>query len=153
MKRNLLGLAALTLVTCAAAIPSLASGSANDGRTIDLTGVMTATKVVVDVKPAGYSAGDIGYVSGKLLELGKPVGRYHGVCFNISAGSSQCSFTAGLPGGQLLLEASYGPGFNTGKTALEPITGGTGVYTGARGVVRDTEVGNTGLRMHVELLP
>jgi hypothetical protein len=152
MNRNLLLLAAVA-IACAAAIPSLASGRISDGRTIDLTGVMTDSRVVVDVKPAGYSAGDIGYVSGKLFEKGKPVGRYHGVCFNISAGSSQCSFTAGLPGGQLLLAASYGPGFNTGKTALEPITGGTGAYTGARGVVRDTEVGNTGLRMHIELLP
>jgi hypothetical protein len=92
-------------------------------------------------------------VSGRLFEKGKPVGRYHGVCFSISANSSQCSFTAGLPGGQLLLAASYGPGFNTGKTALEPITGGTGAYTGARGGVRDTEVGSTGLRMHIDLLP
>jgi hypothetical protein len=153
MKRNLLGLAALALVACAVAIPSLASGSASDGRTIDVTGLVTGTKVAVDVKPAGDSPGDIGYESGKLFEKGKPVGRFHGVCFNISAGSSQCSFTAGLPGGQLMIAASYGAGYNTGSTALEPITGGSGAYAGARGVVRDTEVGNTGLRMHIELLP
>jgi hypothetical protein len=153
MKRNLLALAALALVVCAAVIPSLASGSANAGRTIDLTGVMTSNTVVVDVKPVGYSAGDIGYVSGRLSEKGKLVGRHQGVCFDISADSSQCSFTAGLPRGQLLLAASYGPGYNTGKTALESITGGTGAFTGARGVAQDTEVGKTGLRMHIELLP
>ena len=153
MKRNLLGLAAFALIACAVAIPSLASGSGSHGRTIDLTGVMTAARIAVDVKPAGDSVGDIGYVYGKLFEKGKPVGRYHGVCFNISAGSSQCSFTAGLPGGQLMLAGSYGPGYNTGNIALEPIIGGSGVYAGARGVARDTEVGNTGLRMHIELLP
>ncbi len=152
MKRIPIGLAALVVVCGAVALPSFA-GNRERGRTIDLTGVMTSDRVVVDVKPAGYSAGDIGYVVGKLSEKGKPTGRYHGVCFTIANNSSQCSFTVGLPDGQLVLQASYGPGFNTGSTALEPVVGGTGAYEGARGVVHDTEVDNTHLRIRVELLP
>jgi hypothetical protein len=153
MKRSLIGLALLALVSAVVAIPSIASGAGSSGRTMDLAGVMTSYGVAVDVKPAGESAGDIGYVIGKLSRNGQPFGRYHGVCFTLARGTSHCTFTAGLPDGQLLLEASYGPGFNEGSTALESIIGGTGAYKGARGQVRDTEVGNTGLRMHIELLP
>jgi len=153
MKRSLLGLAVLALVAAVVAFPSLASDNGNSGRTLDLSGVMTSYGVAVDAKPVGESAGDIGYVVGKLFQKGKPFGRYHGVCFTIARNTSHCTFTAGLPDGQLLLEASYGPGFNVGSSAIESITGGTGAYKGARGQVRDTEVGNTGLRMQIELLP
>jgi hypothetical protein len=153
MKRTLLGLIVPALVAAAVAIPSLASGSGNKGRVIDLTGVTTSMGVALDVKPKGDSPGDIGYVAGKLSKNGRPFGRYHGICFVIAKGTSHCTFTAGLPDGQLMLESSYGPGFNTGATVLESIVGGTGAYEGARGQGRDSEVGQNGLRFHLELLP
>jgi hypothetical protein len=153
MKRNLLGLIVLALVAAIAAIPSLASGGDSKGRVIDLSGVTTSMGVALDAKPAGDSSGDIGYVAGKLSKNGRPFGRFHGVCFVIAKGTSHCTFTAGLPDGQLMLESSYGPGFNTGATALEAVVGGTGAYAGARGEVHDSEVGKDGLRLHIELLP
>lgn len=153
MKRTLLGLILLALVAAVAAIPSLASGGDSKGRTIDLTGVTTSMGVALDAKPAGDSPGDIGYVAGKLSRNGRPFGRFHGICFVIAKGTSHCTFTAGLPDGQLMLEASYGPGFNTGATALESIVGGTGAYVGARGQGHDSEIGKNGLRLHLELLP
>jgi hypothetical protein len=109
--------------------------------------------VTLDVKPTGDSPGDIGYVAGKLSKDGRPFGRFHGVCFVFAKGTSHCSYTLGLPDGQLMLEASYGPGFNTSATVLESIVGGTSAYDGARGQGRDAEVGRNGLRFHLELLP
>jgi hypothetical protein len=50
--------------------------------------------------------------------------------------SSQCSFTLGLPDGQILIQAAYGPGFNTG----------------ARGQGRDRELSNSKLAFHLELI-
>jgi hypothetical protein len=66
--------------------------------------------------------------------------------------SSQCSFTLGLPDGQILIQAAYGPGFNTGAVAREAIVGGTGAYAGARGQGRDRELSNTNLAFHLELI-
>ena len=153
MNRSLLGLIVLALVVAIVAIPALASGSDGKGRVIELSGVTTSMGVALDAKPKGDSAGDIGYVVGKLTKNGKPFGRFHGTCFLFAKETSHCTFTAGLPDGQLILESSYGPGFNTGATALEAIVGGTGAYEGARGQGRDSEVGQNGLRLHLELLP
>ena len=80
MKRSLLGLIVLALVAAIAAIPSLASGKDSKGRVIDLSGVTTSIGVALDAKPKGDSAGDIGYVAGKLTKNGKPFGRFHGTC-------------------------------------------------------------------------
>jgi hypothetical protein len=66
--------------------------------------------------------------------------------------SSQCSFTLGLPDGQILIQAAYGPGFNTGAVAREAIVGGTGAYAGARGQGRDRELSNSKLAFHLELI-
>jgi hypothetical protein len=112
---------------------------------------VTGFHVALDAKPAGQSAGDIGYETGNLLAHDKPVGRFQGVCTQMPHASSQCSFTLGLSGGQILMQASYGPGFNTGNVAREAIIGGTGAYAGAHGEGRDRELGNTRLAFHLEL--
>jgi hypothetical protein len=80
------------------------------------------------------------------------VGRFQGVCTALPRSSQQCSFTVGLPGGQIVVEAGYGPGFNVGSTALEAVIGGTGRYVGARGQGRDRELGSSKLAFHLELL-
>jgi hypothetical protein len=149
MKRLLLALVSLALVASAVAVASTAAGA---GKTLDLTGTVTAFHVALDAKPTGRSAGDIGYETGTLLAHGKPIGRFQGVCTQLPHASSQCSFTLGLPDGQILIQAAYGPGFNTGAVAREAIVGGTGAYAGARGQGRDRELSNTNLAFHLELI-
>jgi hypothetical protein len=149
MNPRLIFLTALLAVASILAIAGRAAGSSST--TLDLTGVVTGFHVALDAKPAGPSPGDIGYTGGVIYEHGKRVGRFQGTCTTLPQSSQQCSFSLGLPGGQLIVESAYGPSFNTGPVALEAVTGGTGTYAGARGQGRDREVTNTKLAFHLEL--
>lgn len=149
MKHRLVLLA--VLVAAGAAVIA-ANASTNATKTLDLTGMVTGFHTALDAKPAGQSPGDIGYTTGIVFEHGKRVGRFQGVCMALTSSSQQCSFTLGLPGGQIILDAGYGPGFNTGSVALEAVVGGTGAYDGVRGQGRDREVTNTKLAFHLELV-
>lgn len=71
----------------------------------------------------------------------------------ITADCRARTFVLGLRDGQIILTSGYGPGLNTGAVAHEAITGGTGAYQNARGQGDDREVGNTGLKLHLLLLP
>jgi hypothetical protein len=150
MKHRLVLLAALVAAGAVAVIA--ANASTNATKTLDLTGTVTGFHTALDAKPAGQSPGDIGYTTGIVVEHGTRVGRFHGVCMALPSSSQQCSFTLGLPGGQIILDAGYGPGFNTGSVALEAVVGGTGAYDGARGQGRDREVTNTKLAFHLEFV-
>jgi hypothetical protein len=149
MKHFLVVIAALTLAGSIAAISSSASSSAP--RTLDLTGTVTGSRSTLDASPPGPSPGDMGYTTGVLFENGKQIGRFQGVCTMLPRSSQQCSFTLGLPRGQLIVESGYGPGFNTGSVALEAVVGGTGAYAGVHGQGRDREVTNTKLAFRLEL--
>jgi hypothetical protein len=149
MKYRLFIAIAATLGAATLAVTSAVAGGG--GRTLDFTGVVTGFHLALDAKPAGQSAGDIGYETGTLFAHGKRVGRFEGVCTQFPHASSLCSFTLGLPGGQILIQAGYGPGFNTGSVAREAIIGGTGAYAGSRGEGRDRELGNTKLAFHLAL--
>ena len=150
MKRSIILVA---LIAVAASIAAISGNASNGGgRTLDLTGVVTGSRVAYDAKPAGPSPGDTGYTTGLVFEHGKRVGRYQGVCTVLPHSSQQCSFTLGLPDGQLVVEAAYGPGFNTGSVALEAVVGGTGAYLGARGEGRDREIGNAKLAFQLHLV-
>jgi hypothetical protein len=148
----------ILIAILALAVPTLAYASTRSNhsprssQTLDLTGLVTGYHVALDASPKGPSAGDIGYGNGTILEHGKRVGRYQGICTSLPQNSQQCTFTLGLPGGQLIVESGYGPGFNTGSVALEAIVGGTGTYLGARGEGRDKELSNTKLAFHLQLL-
>ena len=151
MKR--LVLCASAVVACAAAAVVTVAGAAGQPQTtLDLTGVMTSFRIAVDAKPAGLSAGDLGYVSGKLLKGGKPNGRYTGVCAQLTGGNQQCTFVLGLPDGQIVSTAGYGPGMNVGSVAHEAIVGGTGAYEGVRGEADDRELGKTKTELQLHLL-
>ena len=125
--------------------------------TLDLTSSMTSFRLAVGPKPGGGkptthpSPGDLGYVTGKLFKAGKPFGRYTGVCAQLNGGNQQCTFVLGLPDGQIITTAGYGPGMNVGNTAHEAIVGGTGAYQGAHGQGDDRETGSTG-QLHLHLL-
>jgi hypothetical protein len=159
-------MATLLVVAAAAAAPSFrshdaavigdaalaASKPATPGSTtLDLTGTVLTSRVILDAKPAGPSAGDMGYVTGNVFEHGKRVGRYVGTCTQLPRANQQCSFTLGLPKGQIAIQAAYGPGFNTGSVALEAVVGGTGAYAGAGGQGRDRELSDTRLAFHLVL--
>jgi hypothetical protein len=150
MKHRLIAIAVIVAAAAVVAVASKASGGGS--QTVDLTGVLTGYHVALDAKPKGPSAGDIGYVNGLVFEHGKHVGRYQGVCTTLPQSSQQCSFTLGLPDGQILVQAGYGPGLNTGSVALEAVVGGTGAYAGVRGQGRDREVSDTKLAFHLELI-
>jgi hypothetical protein len=155
---NRLVLLVSILVACgAAAAATIAAAAAGQpASTLDLTSTMTSFRLAVGAKPAGTkptrpSAGDLGYVTGKLFKAGKPFGRYTGVCAQLNGGNQQCTFVLGLPDGQIITTAGYGPGMNVGNTAHEAIVGGTGAYQGAHGQGDDRETGSTG-QLHLHLL-
>ncbi|HEV7564653.1 MAG TPA: hypothetical protein VGO31_01685 [Microbacteriaceae bacterium] len=155
MKRLVLLLS--IVVACAAAAASTIGAAASQSATsLDLTSRVTSFRLAVGPKPANGkptrpSAGDLGYVTGKLLKAGKPFGRYTGVCAQLNGGNQQCTFVLGLPDGQIITTAGYGPGMNIGNTAHEAIVGGTGAYEGAHGQGDDRETGNKG-KLHLHLL-
>jgi hypothetical protein len=150
VKQRLIVIAALALAVAAIAVSGSAAGEGP--QTLDLTATVLGYHVVVDAKPAGHSAGDMGYIYGNIFEHGKRVGRFQGLCTQLPRSNQQCSYKVGLHGGQLILESGYRPGFNTGPVALEAVVGGTGAYDGARGQGRDREVTNTKLAFHLELI-
>ena len=145
------------LVACAAAAAATVGAAAGQpATTLDLTSIMTSFRLAVGATSAGArpthpSAGDLGYVTGKLFKGGKPFGRYTGVCAQLNGGNQQCTFVLGLPNGQIISTAGYGPGMNVGNTAHEAIVGGTGAYEGAHGQGDDRETGSKG-QLHLHLL-
>ena len=114
MKRPLLVLT--STLACTAVLGVAISSAAPARRTIHLTATMTSFTSAVDAKPTGPSAGDLGYVGGRLYRGGKLAGRYSGVCAQLPAGIQQCTFILGLPDGQIVLAAGYGPAMNTGRS-------------------------------------
>ena len=151
MKNRLIMVAVLALAACSVVVSSQRGQQRRPKHSI-CTGIVTGYHVALDAKPAGPSPGDIGYQTGLVYRHGQRVGRFQGVCTSLPQASQQCSFTVGLPGGQIIIEAGYGPGFNTGSVALEAVVGGTGTYTGARGQGSDRELGSTKLAFHLELI-
>ncbi len=108
---------------------------------------------VVDQAPAGDSAGDTAVLAGDLIRGGEKVGQYQGYCLYITSGAnSQCSFTLALPDGQLVLSTGYGSFNGETMPSRDPIVGGSGTYTKARGYAEGTESDEGGLRydLHVE---
>jgi hypothetical protein len=145
-------LTAASVLACSGLLAVSGASAAPARRTIHLTGTMTSFTSAVDAKPKGPSAGDLGYVGGNLYRNGKLAGRYSGVCAQLPMRIQQCTFVLGLPEGQIILTAGYGPSMNTGNTAHEAVVGGTGAYEGARGQGDDREVSNTKLVFTLQLL-
>ena len=157
MKRLILFASIVAACAAAAAVITVGAAASRAATTLNLTSSMTSFRLAVGSKPAsGKPArpvpGELGYVTGKLLEAGKPYGRYTGVCAQLDGGNQQCTFVLGLPNGQIITTAGYGPGMNIGNTAHEAIVGGTGAYEGAHGQGDDHESGTKG-QLHLHLLP
>ena len=90
------------------------------------------TDTVVDLTTNGDSTGDLLTFHNELFDAGNEnvVGTDQGECVRIEVGVSwECRWINFLEGGSITIE---GPFFDEGPSAMA-ITGGTGVYRGARG--------------------
>jgi hypothetical protein len=93
------------------------------------------TDTVVDLTTNGDSTGDLLTFHNELFDAGNEnvVGTDQGECVRIEVGVSwECRWINFLEGGSITIE---GPFFDEGPSAMA-ITGGTGVYRGARGSMR-----------------
>ena len=89
---------------------------------------------VVDLAPEGDSAGDLLTFANPVYDRSnsRKVGRDQGSCIRTVVGKAwQCSWTTWLPKGSLVVE---GPFYDTRGSTIA-ITGGTGAYARARGVM------------------
>jgi len=89
---------------------------------------------VVDLGPNGDSSGDLLSFANPIYNSANStkVGRDQGSCIRTVVGKAwQCSFTTLLPKGSLVVE---GP-FYDARDSVLAITGGTGAYSRARGVM------------------
>lgn len=89
---------------------------------------------VVDVGTAGDSLGDLLTFANPVFNgsNSRRIGRDQGSCVRTVVGKAwQCSWTTWLPKGSLVVE---GPFYDTRDSVLA-ITGGTGAYSRARGVM------------------
>jgi hypothetical protein len=143
MKR--IGIAGIVLVAAAVGLAltqgsSATAGSGGGATTIRLT-LVKGFFHAVDQPPRGNSVGDGQIFGGKLIGQGHPRGRLQAYCVVISPTNQECSFTYALPGGQLAALVGYGRGLSGNHSSRDPIVGGSGAYSGARGEVFDREVG------------
>ena len=89
---------------------------------------------VVDLAPEGDSAGNLLTFANPVYDRSnsRKVGRDQGSCIRTVVGKAwQCSWTTWLPKGSLVVE---GPFYDTRGSTMA-ITGGTGAYARARGVM------------------
>lgn len=143
-----LAVAVLALVAIAIGARSPASAQDPATRVLKLTELEQGStfKHVRNTKTASQranSSGDLIVFTNPLADTaGKRVGRLHVQCVtttgssNFLASKLTCNGVMVLPGGTLSLQAIVGPNVPTTNAA---ITGGTGVYANARGVVVSTE--------------
>ena len=143
MQRNFkLGLAAAAVASLALALGGAASASeSSHGNLTVVEEALTDTEVpaltAADV-PSPDTAGAILVFHNELFNKAgtKKVGEDRGDCTRINpdqfakgVGTWECRWTNSLPGGQITVE---GP-FNDNSDTVVSITGGTGVYSQARG--------------------
>jgi allene oxide cyclase len=92
------------------------------------------TDLTADVDPTGDSSGDVLTFHNPVFNAAdsRKVGRDQGYCIRIKApGSYECNWTTFLKNGHITVQ---GPFFDTRDSVLA-ITGGTGAYRDARGVM------------------
>jgi len=129
------GTAVLAAVLGAATLSAAAAsphGSNAKARVIHATAKPTHGHQV-DIGRHGPSAGDQISFGGRIT--GGETGAFEASCVSTSRSRQVCSLVLRLSHGMITAEADYG----AGGTAATPITGGTGRYAGARGVVHERE--------------
>ncbi|MFD7630189.1 hypothetical protein ACFV7Q_29925 [Streptomyces sp. NPDC059851] len=107
----------------------------------------------VDLGPAGRSLGDMDVYSGTAVKDGHDVGRGGGTCQVIHVKGeelmSQCLITMEIAQGSLTMQSLWTK--DAGPLDMA-ITGGTGVYSNARGTARFWDIATPNERVRLEIL-
>ncbi|MGH9153788.1 MAG: hypothetical protein ACRD03_15620 [Acidimicrobiales bacterium] len=143
--------AGIVAVIAAVLIAWAVQASSDSKRSFTLDGKVTAYDAV-DLAPSGDSPGDLGVLAGDLTRDGNAAGTYQGYCISITDPSnSQCSFTLALDDGQIVISTGYGEFNGAEDTSRDPIVGGTGAYSDARGWAEGKETGEETVRYVIHL--
>lgn len=106
-----------------------------------------------DLDPAGPSLGDTYVYSGTAIRDGRSVGRGGGSCQVIHIDgeelTTQCLITMEIKRGSLTMQSLWVSGTNSLSMA---ITGGTGDFSNARGIVRYWDIATPKERVRAEIL-
>lgn len=143
MRRVLVALAAISLVGVAFIVeasqakrPSHASTSAAKTITVQFHttsfGATRAGKVLKRL-PSNFRAGDSIFLTARLSQHGKKIGRQDRYCAVTALNKGVCTSVDTLPGGTIILSGASG-----GSFLVDAITGGTGRYADARGTATTT---------------
>ena len=134
MKRHLVIAGTTAAAVAAGAVAAVAPGAdAAAGRHITVV-EHAVTDKVTDTGPKGDSVGDLLTFANPIFNRAntKRIGHDNGSCIRTVVGKAwQCSWTTRLPHGSLVVE---GPFYDKRDSTLA-ITGGTGAYSRARGVM------------------
>jgi hypothetical protein len=146
--RRSYGIAALSAAALGTAgflaLPAAGAGGGGGGHDAHgdsfTVGVREVDSVELDLGETGFGLGDRFIFSEDLLKRGKVVGSDHGECtltrMHGETGWFQCAVTAVFYGkGQITVQGAFRfTEDETGRFSL-PVTGGSGKFTGASGVV------------------
>lgn len=139
----------ISLAACIAALAVALPLHAATAATIrlDLPGTKST---YVDVGRKGYSAGDYFLTSGRLLDASThaPAGRLGGVWTILSRQADHAVFDLALRGGTLFVSGRI---VHTAPSSSLAVTGGTGRYAGARGMLVFRYSSQTSARLEVRL--
>lgn len=147
-----LAAAAVALVAAVAGTTQLARASSHSGRRLVFVERELAAPTL-DLGKHGFSPLDRQTITSDILDLhGNVVGRLDDDCAITAVGKragAVCSYALTLPDGQFVGTRfdAFGPG-----EALQPITGGSGAYAGARGEIRLLKKTKRGLEFEIELI-
>src|SRR3954469_14479838 len=127
---------------CAAAVPALAVTVAAQGRAPDRAQARAITVIehadndtTTDTGAQGDSVGDLLTFANDVYDANDAdeVGTDQGYCIRVKVGAAyECTWTTSLAGGQIVVA---GPFYDKRDSTLA-VTGGTGRYREARGVMR-----------------
>jgi hypothetical protein len=147
-----LAVAAVALAAVVAGATQLARASSHAGRRLVYAEHDLAAPTL-DLGKHAFSPLDPQTITSDVLDLhGNVVGRLDDDCAITAVGKragAVCSYALTLPAGQLVGTRfdAFGPG-----EALQPITGGSGSYDGARGEIRPLKKTGRGLEFAIELI-
>lgn len=160
MKRTTHPVVLTLLVASAVALTAAAGGSAKpEGRTLNLTSVQTSfvpVPAITRKTPPQIGGrmvfGDVLYNRG--AQFGKPdgarVGTAENICTFVSTTAMQCTITAHLPNGQIVLGGAIS---KDSKQTTFAVTGGVGAFASARGSATGRDLSPTKSLVSLHLNP
>lgn len=148
-----------TLVAALAALLAASvatTSSAASGRTLELLGVSHSFALTPGPVPhVGSTMIFTDTIYNRAAQFGKKagarVGSAEGVCTIVSGSKAQCTITAHLPNGELVVTGAMVVSEQQVSHTTYAVTGGAGAYAGARGSVssRDLSQSKTAIDIHL----